>query len=198
MLNCCHQETEFELLSCYYIHFQTNAREKVMNPFTQGTGYIASLLSFCKNGFGIKKPAKVDMPSNKETEADYSLLPASCWFLEEYRVADSWKSSRSQPNQVCDGSAVSVVFCFLFFFCVPIRYTFFFVFFFFLRHSIFTINQKESLLRTYIQSICRFCYVIHPIITKNVLLNSFSYHFSPWNHPIQSWFFVPYCCLWSD
>ena len=33
------------------------------------------LLSFYKNGFGIKLPAKVEMPSNKEIKAKLDQLP---------------------------------------------------------------------------------------------------------------------------
>ena len=36
-------------------------------------GQIVSLLSFYKNGYGIKKPMKVDMPFNKEAN-EHTLL----------------------------------------------------------------------------------------------------------------------------
>ena len=47
--------SEFDLQSCYYVHFQTNTLRKGMNPLIlPAMGWIVSLLFFLENGFGIK------------------------------------------------------------------------------------------------------------------------------------------------
>ena len=62
---------EFILQSCYYVHFRVNTLGKGMNPLIlPATGKIVPRLFFQENGFGIKLPKKVDMPSNKETKSD--------------------------------------------------------------------------------------------------------------------------------
>ena len=47
--------SEFEFLSSYYVHFQTNTDRKFMNPFVPpAMGQIVPLLFFYKDGFGGK------------------------------------------------------------------------------------------------------------------------------------------------
>ena len=54
-LNCGIIVSEFKLQLCYYVHFQTNTLGKGMNPLIlPAMGYIASLLFFWKDCFGIK------------------------------------------------------------------------------------------------------------------------------------------------
>ena len=55
VLDCGLEVSEFELQSCYYVHFRTNTFEKAMNPLIlRAVGKIVSLLFFYKDGFGIK------------------------------------------------------------------------------------------------------------------------------------------------
>ena len=59
----------------YYIHFQANALGKGINPFIPpAMGYIASLLFFGKNSFGIKYPIEVEMPLSKDTNLKLFIL----------------------------------------------------------------------------------------------------------------------------
>ena len=54
-LNCGIIVREFELYLSYNVHFRTNTLEKGMNPLIfESTGKIVPLLSFWKDGFGIK------------------------------------------------------------------------------------------------------------------------------------------------
>ena len=47
--------SEFELQSCYYVHFRTNTLGKGMNPLVLlAMGQIVALLFLSKDGFGIK------------------------------------------------------------------------------------------------------------------------------------------------
>ena len=67
VLDCDLEEAEFELWSCCYVFFQTNAFGKGMDPFIPpGISYIV-LLMFYENGFGFEYPTKVAMSLNKET-----------------------------------------------------------------------------------------------------------------------------------
>ena len=61
---------EFKLQWFYYVHVQTNTLGKSTISFipTPAKGEIIPLLSFNKDGFGIKYSMKVDMPLNKEIE----------------------------------------------------------------------------------------------------------------------------------
>ena len=63
--------SEFELHSRYFVYFRTNTHGmesyEAPYPSSNGLGFV-SLLFFQSDGFGIKYPAMVDMPSNKETE----------------------------------------------------------------------------------------------------------------------------------
>ena len=53
-LDCDVLVSKFELLSCYYIHFWTNALKKVMTPPSPPVmGQTVPLLSFYKDGSGI-------------------------------------------------------------------------------------------------------------------------------------------------
>ena len=64
VLNYGLEVNEFEFLSCYNIHFQTNTQLKSVNLLTlPARDYVLSLI-----GFGIKWPTKVDMPFNKENK----------------------------------------------------------------------------------------------------------------------------------
>ena len=57
---------KFKLQSCYDIHFWTNTLGKGMILLilpSYGLNYITAVV--LKDGFGIKWPAKVDMPLNK-------------------------------------------------------------------------------------------------------------------------------------
>ena len=55
MLDCEIVGSEFKLQSSNYVHVRTNSLQKVMNPFIPpAIGSIVSLLSFYKDGFGIK------------------------------------------------------------------------------------------------------------------------------------------------
>ena len=59
---------EFEIQSCYYVHFKTNTLRKGMIFHSlPAMGQIVPLLFFSRDGFNIKSPTKVDMPLNKET-----------------------------------------------------------------------------------------------------------------------------------
>ena len=59
--------SNFELKLHYYFHFQTNILGKDRIPLIpQIMNWIVPLLSFYKNGFGIKWYKKVDMPLNKK------------------------------------------------------------------------------------------------------------------------------------
>ena len=61
--------SEFELQSCYYVHFQTNTLGKDMNLLIlQAIGQIIPLLFFSKDGIGIKWPTKVDMPLKQRNQ----------------------------------------------------------------------------------------------------------------------------------
>ena len=83
---------EFELLSNYYVHFQTNTPGSVVANvlfydivvsefdflsgyhiyfWTNTFDYIAPPLFF-KNGFSIKRPTKVDILLNKEKKKNYT------------------------------------------------------------------------------------------------------------------------------
>ena len=67
MLDCNIVITEFELQSCYRIHFRANALRKGINTLIFFImGLIVPLLFFCMCRFGIKQPTKVNMPLNKE------------------------------------------------------------------------------------------------------------------------------------
>ena len=57
---------KFELQSCSYIHFQTNNPEKGIDLYISSMDLIVPILF--KDGFGIKQPAKADIPLNKETK----------------------------------------------------------------------------------------------------------------------------------
>ena len=48
--------SEFELQSCYYVHFQTNTLGKGMNSLVSSSAmvYIVPLLYFYKDSIGIK------------------------------------------------------------------------------------------------------------------------------------------------
>ena len=60
---------EFELLQCYNVHFRTTNLGKDMNsPVPSVICKIVPLQSFFMDGFGIRLPTNVDMPSNKETK----------------------------------------------------------------------------------------------------------------------------------
>ena len=69
-VDCGIVESEFELQSRYYTHFRTNNLRKGMNPLIlPAMGSIVPLSFFLKEGFGIKLPKEVDLPSNKETKS---------------------------------------------------------------------------------------------------------------------------------
>ena len=60
---------EFVLQLHHYVHFRANTLGKGINPLIlPSMGYVVPLLFFPEKRFGIKLPAKVDMPLNKETE----------------------------------------------------------------------------------------------------------------------------------
>ena len=68
-LDCRIVESEFELQSCYYVHFQTNTLGESINPFILLVMCKIVPLLFSENdGFGIKYLQKVDMPLNIETK----------------------------------------------------------------------------------------------------------------------------------
>ena len=76
----------FELQSRYYILFRTNTFSAL--------DQIVSLVFFCKDGFGIKKPMEVNMPLNKETKNNqtnhlyimyFLVAPRNKLFLAEIR-----------------------------------------------------------------------------------------------------------------
>ena len=56
MLECGSEVSEFEIQSCYYVHFQLISLEKDIEPFylPQAMGQIVTLLIFYKDRFGIK------------------------------------------------------------------------------------------------------------------------------------------------
>ena len=73
VMDCDTLVSEFELQSCYYVHFRTSALGRVMNPFISPTiGYVRLLFSN-KNVLGIKFLTKLYMPLNKQTKLLLSL-----------------------------------------------------------------------------------------------------------------------------
>ena len=69
MANCDIVVREFELKSCYFVHFRTNILRKSMNSLIPpAIGSIVPLLFFYKDGLDIKKPMKVSMPVNKRSQ----------------------------------------------------------------------------------------------------------------------------------
>ena len=61
--------SEFELQSCYYVHFWTNTLGKGKNLLiSPAMGKISPLQFFYKNGFGTKLKTKTNMPLNKEAK----------------------------------------------------------------------------------------------------------------------------------
>ena len=61
--------SEFELQSCYYVHFRIYTLKKDVNPLIlPAIGYTVPLLFFLKEDFGIKYPTKFDKSLNKETK----------------------------------------------------------------------------------------------------------------------------------
>ena len=54
-LHCDILESEFELRSCYYIHFRIKySDERYELHYSQAMGWIVTLLFFYKDSFGIK------------------------------------------------------------------------------------------------------------------------------------------------
>ena len=71
VMDCGLVVSEFELQSCYYVHFRTNTFGKGMNFFVpQAMGWTVSVRFFNKDDFGIKSPTKADMTLNKITVKD--------------------------------------------------------------------------------------------------------------------------------
>ena len=74
--------SKFVLQLRYYVHFRANTLGKGMNPLIfPAMGLIVLLLFFKENGFGIKKPTKVDMPLNIETKPNQTFLVFWCVVL---------------------------------------------------------------------------------------------------------------------
>ena len=74
-MDCGLDVSEFTPSSRYYIHFRKNTFEKGINPLIlTAWDQIKSLLFIYKDGFGIKKPTKVDMLLNTETSVGFYFL----------------------------------------------------------------------------------------------------------------------------
>ena len=72
--------SNIELLSRYYIHFQTYTLRKNMNPLIlPAMGWLVLLPFFYKGCFNIEYPTKVDILLNKETKTSNYL--SFGWFL---------------------------------------------------------------------------------------------------------------------
>ena len=75
-LDYCLVVSEFEPKLRYCVYIRANTLQKgTESPILSTMGLIESLL-FYNDGFGIKYPAKVDMPLNKNT-------PSSTWFCKK-------------------------------------------------------------------------------------------------------------------